>query len=96
MVKMPKLYFYDTGLACSLLGIENEPQLSTHYQKGELFENLVLNELLKFRYNQGKTKSTPNQTNEIELSQDQNKPNKPSKPIKPSQQTNHTKKTKQA
>jgi len=55
MVKMPKLYFYDTGLACSLLGIENEPQLSTHYQKGELFENLVLNELLKFRYNQGKT-----------------------------------------
>ncbi len=54
IVKMPKMYFYDTGLACSLLGIENEYQLSTHYQKGELFENLVLNELMKFRYNRGK------------------------------------------
>jgi len=55
VVKMPKMYFYDTGLACSLLGIENESQLQTHYQKGELFENLILNELIKARYNEGKT-----------------------------------------
>lgn len=55
MVKMPKLYFYDTGLACSLLGIENYRQLHSHYSRGALFENFILNELLKFRFNQGKT-----------------------------------------
>jgi predicted AAA+ superfamily ATPase len=31
LIKMPKLYFYDPGLACYLLGIENEKQLDTHY-----------------------------------------------------------------
>ncbi|MCF6353403.1 MAG: DUF4143 domain-containing protein, partial [Cyclobacteriaceae bacterium] len=54
LVKMQKLYFYDTGLACSLVGIENQKQLSTYYQKGELFENLVINEFIKQRYNNGK------------------------------------------
>jgi len=51
---MQKLYFYDTGLACSLVRIENQQQLSTYYQKGELFENLVINEFIKQRYNHGK------------------------------------------
>lgn len=51
---MPKLYFYDTGLACALLGLESEQQLETHYLRGSLFENLVINELLKFRFNQGR------------------------------------------
>lgn len=55
LVKMPKLYFYDTGVACSLLEIENVSQLSTHYQRGALFENFIFNEFLKKRFNQGKT-----------------------------------------
>jgi uncharacterized protein len=39
LVKNPKLYFYDTGLASSLLGIEQQHQLETHYLKGNLYEN---------------------------------------------------------
>ena len=50
---MPKLYFIDTGLACNLLGIENAKQLDTHYLRGELFENFVISEIYKYRYNQG-------------------------------------------
>jgi predicted AAA+ superfamily ATPase len=53
LIKMPKLYFYDTGLACNLLGVENEKQLDSHYLKGGLFENLIILELLKERLNQG-------------------------------------------
>jgi predicted AAA+ superfamily ATPase len=51
LVKMPKLYFCDTGLACSLLGIHNSEQLITHPLKGSLFENYVINDLVKERYN---------------------------------------------
>lgn len=51
LVKMPKLYFYDTGLACSLLGITNVDQIPFHPQKGSLFENFVINELVKERFN---------------------------------------------
>jgi predicted AAA+ superfamily ATPase len=54
LVKMPKLYFYDTGLACSLLGIRNKSQLSTHYLKGALFESFILSEMFKDRFNQGR------------------------------------------
>lgn len=53
LVKMPKLYFYDTGLACSLLGIQNEKQLFTHYIKGGLFESFVISEIFKKRFNLG-------------------------------------------
>lgn len=53
LVKSTKLYFYDTGLACSLLGIENETQLESHYLKGALFENIIILELLKHRLNNG-------------------------------------------
>ncbi|MCB1036572.1 MAG: DUF4143 domain-containing protein, partial [Acidobacteria bacterium] len=49
----PKLYFYDVGLAAYLLGIENERQIFTHPLKGALFENLVVMEALKYRYNRG-------------------------------------------
>ena len=52
-VKMPKLYFYDTGLACALLNIENESQIDSFYMKGNLFENMIFSELLKERYNNG-------------------------------------------
>ncbi|GHS93882.1 ATPase [Bacteroidia bacterium] len=54
LIKTPKLYFYDTALACFLLGIENESHLETHPLRGMLFENYVVLELLKNRYNAGK------------------------------------------
>lgn len=53
LVKSPKLYFYDTGLACSLLEIRNVSQLDSHYLRGGLFENMVINEFLKRDYNRG-------------------------------------------
>lgn len=53
LVKTPKLYFYDTGLAAFLLGIRDAEHLSIHSARGALFENLVVSELLKRRYNQG-------------------------------------------
>lgn len=54
LIKSPKIYFYDTGLAAYLLGIENEKQLSVHPLKGALFENMVVNEAMKNRLNKGK------------------------------------------
>ena len=51
LVKTPKLYFYDTGLACSLLDIKTAEQVSTHFLRGGLFENLVVNEFIKSSYN---------------------------------------------
>jgi uncharacterized protein len=53
LVKMPKLYFYDTGLACSFLGLESVDQISTHYLVGSLFENLVISDLIKYKMNFG-------------------------------------------
>ncbi len=53
LVKSPKLYFYDTGVACSLLGIRDEKQVNTHYMKGALFENLVVNEFIKRDFHRG-------------------------------------------
>ncbi len=53
LVKSPKLYFFDTGLACYLLGMKDAGQVDTYYQKGSLFENLVIAELLKQRHHQG-------------------------------------------
>ena len=53
MIKSPKLYFYDTGLVCSLLNIEQEKQLETFYLRGNLFENFVFSELIKSRFNAG-------------------------------------------
>ena len=54
LTKTPKLYFYDTGLAAYLLGIENESQLATHPLRGELFENMVINECIKEGLNRGR------------------------------------------
>ncbi len=54
IVKMPKIYFYDTGLACALLGIQNPEQLNYHPLSGSLFENYVIGELIKYRYNRAK------------------------------------------
>lgn len=53
LIKSPKLYFTDVGLLTYLLGIENINQLSRDPLRGNLIENLVLLELLKFRLNKG-------------------------------------------
>ncbi len=53
VIKSPKLYFYDTGLACALLGINVSAQLISHSSRGALFENYVINELIKNRFNKG-------------------------------------------
>lgn len=54
LTKSPKLYFYDTGLICYLLGIENPDQLMTHPLRGAIFENLVVTEMMKEKFNSGK------------------------------------------
>ncbi len=53
LVKSPKLYFYDTGVACSLLGLHDENQVNLHYLKGALFENLIINEFIKRNFHRG-------------------------------------------
>ncbi len=47
LVKTPKLYFYDTGLLCYLLGMNNTSDLDHYYQRGAIFENLIIAELHK-------------------------------------------------
>lgn len=51
LIKSPKLYFYDTGLACSLLKITSPEQVVDHYLRGGLFESLVISEMIKNVYN---------------------------------------------
>ena len=53
LVKSPKLYFYDVGLASYLIGIEHAGQVATHPLRGALFENAVVVETLKHRFNRG-------------------------------------------
>lgn len=55
VIKSPKYYFTDTGLLCFLLGIENVQQVSRDPLIGQLFENLVVMDLVKNLYNQGKS-----------------------------------------
>ena len=50
LTKMPKLYFYDTGLLCTLLKVHNEDTLNTHPFKGNIFENFIISELTKWKY----------------------------------------------
>ena len=56
LVKSSKLYFYDTGVACSLLGIRDADQINLHYLKGALFENLVINEFIKRSFHRGENR----------------------------------------
>ena len=55
VIKSPKLYFYDTGLACSLLTITAAQQVESYYQRGSLFENAMVAELMKNRLNAGQS-----------------------------------------
>lgn len=54
--KLPKLYFYDSGLVAALLGIKNRTELESHYLKGQLFENFVISEIIKYNYHKGTRK----------------------------------------
>jgi len=53
LVKSPKLYFNDPGLACYLLDIESPRQLARDKMRGAIFENYVVMEVIKHRYNRG-------------------------------------------
>ncbi|MBI4597753.1 MAG: ATP-binding protein [Candidatus Omnitrophica bacterium] len=57
LVKMPKLYFYDTGLLCYCLGIRTSRDLTYHAMRGAIVENFVIAELLKLWYHQGRQPS---------------------------------------
>ncbi|MDA1372053.1 MAG: ATP-binding protein [Proteobacteria bacterium] len=71
LVKSPKLYFYDAGLAASLLNIQDAEQLSTHSARGSLFETWVVSEFVKHRLNRGLLSNCffwrDNRGNEIDL-----------------------------
>jgi len=54
LVKTPKLYFLDSGLAAWLLGIESEGQIASHPLRGALFETWVVGEFLKARYSRAR------------------------------------------
>ena len=55
LTKMPKVYFYDTGLLCYLLGIETEAQFLSSTLRGAIFENMAISELMKNQFNQART-----------------------------------------
>ena len=52
-IKSPKIYFTETGLVCSLLGIKSADQVATHPLVGSIFENMVVMESVKRRLNRG-------------------------------------------
>lgn len=54
LVKSPKLYFNDPGLACYLLDIESPRQLERDKMRGAIFENFIIMECIKHRFNQGR------------------------------------------
>lgn len=54
LTKTPKLFFYDSGVLCHLLGIEHASQLDTHPLRGAVFENIAVTEMIKNRYNVAK------------------------------------------
>ena len=57
LIKSPKLYFYDTGVVCSLLKLIDSEMINTHYLYGSLFENLVISEIIKSQCHLGKSPS---------------------------------------
>ena len=75
LIKSPKLYFLDTGLACFLLDIQHSGQLAAHPLRGALFESFVVAEMLKKRFNAAQTDNLfifrDNLGNEVDLLWDQ-------------------------
>lgn len=74
LTKSHKIYFYDTGLMLSLIGIEEPEQIATHPLRGAAFENLVVSELVKQRHNEVKRLNyyyyRENSGREVDLLQD--------------------------
>lgn len=55
IVKTPKIYFYDTGLVCYLLGLKSAQDVHNSFMRGALFENMVVADMMKNRYNEGRS-----------------------------------------
>lgn len=76
IIKSPKIYFFDTGLLCNLLGISSAAQLETHHYFGNIVENALIVELYKKRANAGKRPKfwfwQDQQGNEIDLVVEEN------------------------
>lgn len=53
LIKSPKLFFHDTGLLCNLLGINTQTALEKHPLYGSIFENWIISEITKNRFNKG-------------------------------------------
>ena len=72
-IKTPKLYFYDTGLLCSLLGFTHVKELVLHRMRGPIFESAVISEIAKKYYNEGRQprlfywRDSDNREKEIDL-----------------------------
>lgn len=75
LIKAPKLYFHDTGLAAFLLGIQSPTQLSTHAARPALFETMIVGEFLRARWNRGEPSNLyfwrDSTGNEVDLLQDE-------------------------
>lgn len=74
LIKSPKLYFLDPGLACYLLGIQEAGHVTSHPLRGALFESFIFSELVKTRYNQVKNDNLyyfrDNTGNEVDIIMD--------------------------
>ncbi|HYX08542.1 MAG TPA: ATP-binding protein, partial [Bacteroidales bacterium] len=57
LIKSPKIYFYDTGIVCSLLNIQHADMIRNHYLYGALFENYIISEIIKTQQHTGKKPS---------------------------------------
>jgi predicted AAA+ superfamily ATPase len=72
-VKTPKLYFYDTGLLCALLGFNSAKDLTMHKMRGHIFEAAVISETAKKYFNAGRQprmyfwRDSDNKEKEIDL-----------------------------
>ncbi len=53
IIKSPKIFFYDPGVVCSLLGLTSAEQLFAHYMRGNLFESMIIADFYKQHLNQG-------------------------------------------
>lgn len=71
LIKSPKIYFYDTGVLTTLLNIDSTDELSHHYAIGNIFENMIITEILKKLNNNGSSSDLyfyrDNHGNEIDV-----------------------------
>ncbi len=70
-IRSPKLYFFDTGLVCHLLGIHTVEHLQNHPLRGEIFETFIISEFIKYHYHKGQQTNyhfyRDNNMNEVDL-----------------------------